>query len=402
MAISDDKPLADEEPRGKKSGGERLKDLALLATSMIFALLILEALVRATGQQRDWALPMTTFQSGGILGYRLRADTTFTLHVVDGPEVEVTTNARGFRGPVVSTLAERTVRVVSIGDSFTFGWGLDLKDLGPSRFFADYAHRHPDRDVAHAYVASPGWDPKDYYFAYMTEVLPFLGDKTSENRPRVDLVVLGFFAGNDILDPTTPRLLDPKDATVQTESPPPAPQPWLRFPGWIQMQLSSSRLVMQIAMAAHYVPTEFARFNRDIEAQKPLWETTFFYLKALNDAVKRSGGRLVILSYPSNVQINAFNSLDKNGFDHTAPDRVLEAFCKEIGVDLITLLEPLKAHNEKADLYWPLDRHMTARGHEIVASVLAKRLTPIVDQIWEENTVGTHTGSSTPSPTNHR
>jgi hypothetical protein len=70
----------------------------------------------------------------------------------------------------------------------------------------------------------------------------------------------------------------------------------------------------------------------------------------------------------------------------TAPDRVLEAFCMEVGVDLITVMQPLRAHNDKTDLYWPIDRHMTARGHEIVASVLADRLTPIIDQIWEQHT----------------
>jgi hypothetical protein len=143
---------------------------------------------------------------------------------------------------------------------------------------------------------------------------------------------------------------------------------------------------MRIAVAANYNPPEFARFNRDIEAQKPRWDATFFYLNALNDAVKRSGGRLVILSYPSNVQVSGFNSLNKNGFDPTAPDRVLEAFCKEIGVELITVLEPLLAQNEKGDLYWPIDRHLTARGHEILASALTARLTPIVDQIWDERT----------------
>jgi hypothetical protein len=383
---SEDKRLRQEGPGVNKTPGEGLKNLGLLAASILFSLFILEALVRATDQRPGWPLPKGTYVPAGIFSYRLKADNTFTLHVVDGPEVEITTNAHGFRGPLVSTLAGKTVRIVSIGDSFTFGWGLDLKDHWPSLFFGNYAHSHPDRDIGHAYVATPGWDPKDYYFAYMTEVAPFLRDKASMSRPPVDLVILGFHAGTDVLPPDTPRLLDPNNAASQTTLPPSSPPPWLRFPEWITMRLSNSMLVMRIALAAGYDPPEFARFSGDIEAQKPRWDTTFFYLKALNDAVKQTGGRLVILSYPSNVQVSGAGSLNKYGLDPTAPERVLEAFCMEVGVDLITVMEPLIAHNDKADLYWPIDRHMTARGHEIVASVLADRLTPIIDQIWEDRT----------------
>jgi hypothetical protein len=365
--------------------GEWRKNLALVVTSVAFAVLILELFVRLT-YRAQWYIPVSAIQPSGIFSYRMKDNASLTVRVLDGASAETTMNARGFRGPLVSDIAGKPLRVISIGDSFTFAWGLDLSDHCVSRFVADYARLHPDRDIGHAFAASPGWEPKDYYFAYMTEVRPFLAQSPGAEvkPPPATVVVLGFFAGNDILSPETPRILDPKDAPAQTTLPAPLPQPWLRFPDWMRTRVSGSLLATRIGIAAGYKLPAFARFDKDLAAQRPAWETTFFYVKALADAVKRDGGRFVILSYPSVVQVNAHRSLDETGYDHTAPDRMLEAFCKENGLDLITLLEPLKEKNEKHDLYWPMDRHMTARGHEIAAGVVEKHLAPIVDQVWDE------------------
>jgi len=51
---------------------------------------------------------------------------------------------------------------------------------------------------------------------------------------------------------------------------------------------------------------------------------------------------------------------------------------------VITLLDGLAARNQKQDLYYPKDRHMTARGSEVAAEVLRDKLGPIVDARWAE------------------
>jgi hypothetical protein len=66
------------------------------------------------------------------------------------------------------------------------------------------------------------------------------------------------------------------------------------------------------------------------------------------------------------------------------PEKVLEAFCKENHIELVTVLDALLANNQKRDLFYPKDRHLTARGNEIVAGVLAEKLTPIIDRTWTD------------------
>lgn len=376
-------PPATSSPRPGQGSRQWLPKLILFTVSLVFSLLVLEVYVRLDSRGK-WVLPRESLQPGGVFCCRLKGDQSVTVHVVDGASAETVLNARGFRGPPVTSLIDKPLRMISLGDSLTFGWGVDLDKLAMSRFAADYGARHPERGLGHAYVASPGWDPKDYYFGFETEVLPYLGPSTPEKPPRVDLVVLGFFAGNDILFPGTPHILDPREAPVQTQLPDPIPTPIFGFPEWIRLRVRGSMIGTRLGITARTDAPELARFNKNLDAQRPAWADTFFYLDALHAAVKKSGGRLVILAYPSVVQVNSGKSLDDNGLDHTAPERMLEVYCREHGVDLITLLEPLKANNQKVDLYFPVDRHLNAKGHEVASRVLAEKLTPIVDQVWEK------------------
>lgn len=348
------------------------KKLAALSISLLFSFLVLEIYVRATWQSQ-WHIPKSAVREPGIFNARMKPDNKVDIELMDGGSFHVETNARGFRGPLVSAMAGKPLKVLSLGDSYTFAWGLALEDHCMTRFMGNYRSAHPDRDVGHAYVACGSWDPKDYLYGYLTEA--------SSERP--DLVVLGIFTGNDIMPNDAPRLLDPSKA-VYVEKLPEPPRPWIRSLDWIGVQLSSSLFVAQVGFRARSKPTAFAPFENDMERQKKLWDTTFFYVKALDAAVRKDGGKLAIVLYPSLIQVNARQQLDKAGYDHAMPERVLEAFCKENGIELVTLLEALKAKNDKRDLFFPKDRHLTARGNEVAAEVLRERLGPIVDKLWQE------------------
>src|SRR5262249_22629237 len=147
----------------------------------------------------------------------------------------VKTNARGFRGPLVSEMAGKRVKVVSLGDSYMFGWGLAIEDHCMTRFMGAYRRLHPDRDVGHAYVACGSWDPKDSYSAYLTEA--------AEAKP--DLVVLGIFTGNDQMPADAPRILDPAQA-ISVDKIPEPPRPLFRSIDWLGVQLSSNLFAVQV------------------------------------------------------------------------------------------------------------------------------------------------------------
>jgi len=282
---------------------EIAKRLIALAVSLLLSFLVLEAYVRLTFQSQ-WHIPRSAVRTPGIFNARMKPDHEADIPILDGGTFHVTTNARGFRGPLVSTLSGKPLKVLSLGDSFMFGWGLALEDQAMWRFMDSYRRAHPDRDVGHAYVACGSWDPKDYYFAYLTEA--------AQVKP--DLVVVGVFTGNDIMPNDTPRVVDPSKA-VSVEQLPEAPKPWIRSFDWVRAQLSGSLFVASFR-AKHSKPAAFAPFENDPEKQKRLWDTSFFYLEALDRAVRKDGGKLVIMLYPSLLQLNTATALDNAGYDH--------------------------------------------------------------------------------------
>lgn len=349
------------------------RKLALLGATLAVTLLILEIFVRLFCAAPA-GFPRSALAAPGAFTCRMKADAEFDVPLADGGGFHVKTNARGFRGPTTASIADRPLRILSLGDSFTLGWGVELEDHCMARFVSSYRRVHPDRDIGHAYLAHPDWDPKDYWLAYLTEGL----------AAKPDLVVLGLFAGNDVMPTDAPRYLDPRDAPTR-DAPPEVPAlPLFRSFGWVHTQLSSSLVVARAGLWAGYEPASFARFEPDVAKQRPAWKTTFHYLATLDADVRRNGGNLVIVSYPSLIQVNAYGALDAAGFDHTAPDRLLSAFLAERSIEVIPLLEPLKAANQKFDLYLPRDRHLTARGNEVAAEVLRVKLGPMLDRIWDE------------------
>lgn len=347
------------------------KKLGALAVSLLVSFLALEAYVRLTFQSQ-WHIPRSAVRTPGIFSARMKPDHESDIPILDGGTFHVKTNARGFRGPLVSALEGKPLKILSLGDSFMFGWGLALEDQAMARFMDAYRRAHPDRDVGHAYVACGSWDPKDYYFAYLTEA--------AQAKP--DLVVLGVFTGNDIMAPDASRVLDPA-RVIPVERLPQEPRPWIRSFDWVRAQLSGSLFVASFR-AKHSKPAAFAPFEADLARQRQLWDTSFFYIAALDQAVRKDGGKLVILLFPSMLQLNSARALDDAGYDHAAPERLFAAVGKEHGIAVITLLDRLAARNQKQDLYYPKDRHITARGSEVAAEVLRDELGPIVDGLWTE------------------
>jgi hypothetical protein len=348
------------------------KKLLALGFSLGLSFLILEVYARATWTS-PLHIPKEAVRTPGIFSFRLKTDNDTYFERADGGKFHMVTNARGFRGPLVSSMAGKPLKVLSLGDSFTLAWGVEIEEHCMWRFIDAYRRAHPDRDVGHAYIACGGWDPKDYYYGYMTEA--------RETKP--DIVVLGVFTGNDQMPKDAPRILDPGRAPSVDTLPEPD-LPMFRSLDWVRAQLSSSLFIAKVR--AKHKPAAYALFDPDMEKQKQDWDTSFFYIKALDDVVRKDGGRLVVLLYPAIMQVNTPSALDDAGYDHTMPERVFGAFCDENHIDMVRPLATLIAKNHNNDTFFLKDRHLTARGNEIVAEVLEQQLTPVVDRVWAEKT----------------
>jgi hypothetical protein len=119
---------------------------------------------------------------------------TFTLPpnaVVDGVFGHIETNALGYRGPSPTTVEKPagTRRVLVLGDSFVFGWGVPEEDSIPGQLRARLANPAAPVEVVNAgYHAGAA---PDAYYAYLRQEGMALAP---------DVVVLVVFTSNDIDD----------------------------------------------------------------------------------------------------------------------------------------------------------------------------------------------------------
>jgi len=104
-------------------------------------------------------------------------------------EVNVQINSLGLRNSEIGSKAD-TFRILVLGDSFTFGYGVENEETYPSQL-QKILNERIDRkvEVINAGYAS-GYAP-DAYYAYL---------KKEGFALQPDLVLIGFFVGNDFID----------------------------------------------------------------------------------------------------------------------------------------------------------------------------------------------------------
>ena len=102
--------------------------------------------------------PGAGFAPAGTLGFLLEPSTRWR-HATGDFDVQVITNSLGLRGPeVVVPKPPDRYRVLALGDSFTFGWGVEFDDA----WYAGMARELQatgDRSMEVVVAGVPGWSP---------------------------------------------------------------------------------------------------------------------------------------------------------------------------------------------------------------------------------------------------
>lgn len=327
-----------------------------------------------------------------VLGHTLRRNFDGW---IKAPEftTRITTGPLGLRDPIAThEKPAGTSRIVLLGDSFVQGVGVDDPE--------SVARRLDSRLGASVEVVNGGVAG----FGTAQEVLFFERDVA---RLSPDLVILVFFVGNDITN-NNYRLelwnqdlklaLKPyfdlmPDGSLRLYPPPPPPptgmQEWIR---------TSSRLfnVVETGVMLKLDPT-WAREEhgavggirepvRGIYDTQPEgewhrgWSITEALLTRLRDRVHGGGGRLAIVGAP---ELRAMDDdtwrremgggrLGSGRLQVSAPTDRLGAVARTLGVPYLDLLQAFRAAHRDGSLFYPLDRHWTARGHAVAAAEIAR------------------------------
>jgi len=299
------------------------------------------------------------------------------------------TNALGLRDqPREIEKQPGTYRVLLLGDSFVAGAQVPV-DRSVSSVTQ---HRLAGRAIEIWNCGVTGYST--------AQELLFLRHVARDWQP--DLVVLAFFAANDVADNVAPLatslrnrpffLLRGDSLVLDREQlhPDRGPVAWLRTNsrafGWVTTQI---RTVRQRMVERRNVRTEGGDVPPAlmIYAEQPdsLWESAWRLTERLilevRDEARRMGADFALLSIPSGAQVHAEARANRPGWERwgelpglslEAPERRLAALAAAESLRYVPLLDDFRAEAVRtgAPLYVNWSRHWNERGHALAAGAL--------------------------------
>lgn len=378
-------------------------NLCVLFATLVVCAILGELWLRAQPQPDDAARRddgsqkwhFNPYRPDGTLAFSLRPDWE-TVHATDEFSVRVRTNALALRGPAAAaTPAPDTPRVLLVGDSFAFGWGVEQEQA-----LAAVLAERLGVEVLNAGV--PGWSADQY--------LLFLRTRGFALRPDLVLVAshdndLGDLAWNvPALDaerlPTRVesrlRMIDRRGRMRYVNEggvAPPAPD----FPGkawladhsalyhWLRFRLAKAWL--GLALRAR----EEARHNPGPPPEGPVAALSseevlrglrtgkafqLRYHRHLMDAIARDCAERGI---PLRTVLVARRDYDPER-DPVETRRHEACRASDTCFDTAPLFPP----EERARSFYDHDRHWTARGHRRAGEAIARwlRADPALHKVW--------------------
>ncbi len=359
----------------------------LLATSLAVAAFIAEGLLR-------WVFHAAPLLDLDIYyldaGHRLRMRPGVRRHVTRQWDVTIAINQEGFRDrrdPIPSPAPP----ILALGDSFAFGWGMNLEQSYLYLLEERVNQRRPIR-IVKAGVNGTGTSDQ---FRLLEAIGP-------QYRPQ--LVLLSFFVGNDFTDVQMGGLeqFEVKNGLlVRREL---RPVPWLRSAA--QTVVRSSHLLQFLraaqlsfeqrrsrgSMAGSHAGLasrdpwllEFSKIhlrNYPEETARGVAET-LDYLDRFQNYCRAHNADFVLMVIPRSMQVNpeeleewqlAFQ-LTEADLDLDRPQRILREWSERRGVPLLDLLPEFRrrraTHPGQKLFYYP-DAHFNAAGHQLTAELLA-------------------------------
>lgn len=288
-----------------------------------------------------------------------------------GPEYSVRyeINRQGLRDKTVyaDSAGVGTLRVLVLGDSFTFGIGNEYDDIWPVLLEEEMRRRGKRVEIVKAGI--PAYDTR-------TESI-YLRRIVDKFNP--DLVIVAFLPNDlftnrldgDLLNSParhTETLIEQSDHLLSTIHTALLWQRHLLQSDWLYARLYS------ISARSHYFEPE--RVNYAYTATQEL-------LRSMRLFCERRGVSLVVLSIPQQFQVLSMaNGFNVSHINPESVDRRLQEIARQEGIRLIATLEHLVANYSQhgENLYYRFDGHLNPKGNRVLAHATATQLESVLDE----------------------
>ncbi len=341
------------------------KNFLLIITSVFVGFIIMEVAVRMLDPIIAKPEMIQLYQKSPVLGWDLIPGSSGIGVLDESYEI----NAAGFRDfEYALRKREGMYRIMVIGDSFTFGRGVDLKDTYPKQLERILNAKNLSYEVINCGII--GHDMWQHYAMLKHKVLPY----------RPDLVVLGLHL-NDFTQsypPNDPQYQGSNPIAEIYES---EVLRWSYF--WNTVRHINSRFEYKYRYRRGY--TYLKSIEKRKERLGPARSTDVSYrimsgkmekrkylefsktLKEFVRAANLGGSKVLVVMIPDSVQLNDPELQFVNDF--------VSQMTGKLGVPFVDTTRSLEAEEDHTSLYlFPFDAHNSPKGLKIIAEAIADKI----------------------------
>jgi lysophospholipase L1-like esterase len=341
-------------------------------------------------------------------------------------------NSAGFRDREFPPARAARLRVIVLGDSFTFGWGVAQDEAWPKAL----ERLFPAGEIEIANLGQPGAGPAEYE-RIARRAVPML---------RPDLVIVAVLQGDDLAqtilaNPSRAgwrgvlshgmRAVFPNLMRLVRDAPAPdrPATPGRRVAAGELKQIWAEQARVTVA---ELTPSQREQFKRIPEAERasflagelnPFWvrlalrHPDYFmltlelgdpavttgvtamraHLAGIQQATERIGATCMVVIVPHGVFVSPSAQEAARGLGFAAPTELLTTpaadasiarAAAEARVSAISVTDAFRPHARSQELYFPRDGHFNARGHAVFAELLAPAIRKNVDARARRTTAG--------------
>lgn len=297
-------------------------------------------------------------------------------------------------------------RILILGDSYIEAVQVELEHTFPRRLEAALAQEGRTVEVINAGVSDWGTDNALLYYLH------------EGARYSADLVILAFTTANDVrnnsptLNPRVPYVAIPKptftlrgDGELELHpAPPPTPRPPRVSPPWWQRRrvvtlltdlvskiggTGASPCATRAGATTASIPTDMLVYASTYTPEvEEAWRITKALIRKLRDAVREHSAEfavLVVNGPAAHIDQRWRRELQSDPvaqktWRRTRPNEELSSFLRAEQIRSLDLFGPFEAAKSERRLFFDVDPHWTAEGHELAAKTVAGFL--IADEHW--------------------
>lgn len=347
-----------------------VQTLLLLLTSVVVVLVGSELVVRLFIPQRLVVGSRYLYEVSPTLGYTLAKNYGGVWDTVEY-STRIQTNSRGLRDHEVGKKGGKTLRILGLGDSFTFGAGVKLED-SYLKVLERALQRPPlgqsEVEVINAGVS--GYGPEHH--------LQFLKENMSSLEP--DVVTIGFYVGNDV-DDRIAKNFYLEDGWLYQQRKRHGIKSLVLYPvnnvlerhshAFVFVRTRLDTLLWRVGLRPYYVPEVFRQEYDDHMVQS--WDFTSRTLQDLAALAAQHGAKLLVVIIPTDFQVypdvwkrySEIYDLSPESIDLSKPQTLLREFGDRFGVQVLDLLPAFKKESARKSLFFPIDGHWNEDGHRL-------------------------------------